>query len=415
MKIINKMRKKNENETSSKARSLICLLVITTVIQQFFIKEVEIYNLIRMFLFIGFPILFLFLGSRLFNFKIDGFIKVYISCLFVATVNILFFLLINNNLNYFSIIELAIPLGVLLCSYFIQCSERLFIKLCYVYVITATLLCLYIIFFYGEGFIITEAYFFSSKNQIGPIMGISIIILVWMIFTKFGDGNNGNRYIQTIIKLVTLTIIISSLLVIRNRSGLIACIIIISLMLLKNIKNKVNKKNISIIIFGIVLLMIMGKAGAFESVENIIWKSFTLNYNTSDLNSLSAGRTEVYSEVVNFVTQHPLFGKVAAVYSSTDKPHNYVLYKVLDYGIFGAAPFIALYVYLWIYALKKTIFGNCDFKKNLFNLGPWLLLFSLITSIFEYTHPFGPGTTQTMLWFSVGQYLHSNAAQNELK
>jgi hypothetical protein len=35
----------------------------------------------------------------------------------------------------------------------------------------------------------------------------------------------------------------------------------------------------------------------------------------------------------------------------------------------------------------------------------------LITSLFEYSHPFGPGVTQIMVWFLLGQYLRHSGEE----
>jgi hypothetical protein len=50
------------------------------------------------------------------------------------------------------------------------------------------------------------------------------------------------------------------------------------------------------------------------------------------------------------------------------------------------------------------VFWGIRKKKFLF-ICYFLLSISLIISFIEYTYPFGPGTTQVIMWFLIGQSL----------
>lgn len=172
-------------------------------------------------------------------------------------------------------------------------------------------------------------------------------------------------------------------------------------MLIKSNKMEITYKKFLILnIIGIFLLIIYA-SGILKELTNFLWNSLTLNYNINDLNSLSAGRTDGYLEALKISIKNPLFGQLSNNISLEHQVHNYILNKWIKYGIFGSLPIIAFYIYLWKISLKGV------FLNNKSNVVFYILLFSLIVSILEYTYPFGPGVSQIMLWFLLGQYLNS--------
>ena len=108
---------------------------------------------------------------------------------------------------------------------------------------------------------------------------------------------------------------------------------------------------------------------------------------------------------MEFIKQYPVLGELETGKSISVTPHNYILNKWLNYGIIGSLPIVLFYLYLWFFTIKGIFIS----KKTLgFKLPVWVLLFSLIVSMFEYTYPYGPGASQIMVWFLLGQYYRFN-------
>jgi len=81
-------------------------------------------------------------------------------------------------------------------------------------------------------------------------------------------------------------------------------------------------------------------------------------------------------------------------YDFRGTPHNYLVNKMVRYGIFGSISFIIIYILFGIFCLKHIIFR----KPAIENLGVFLFIIPFIISFFEYTYPFGPGTANFMVF-----------------
>jgi len=140
--------------------------------------------------------------------------------------------------------------------------------------------------------------------------------------------------------------------------------------------------------------------------------AFTLNFDLHDLNSLSADRINTYKLAVEYIRMYPAFGELTAGESLYGIAHNYILNKWVKYGLIGSLPFVLFYIYLVLVIMKNAFFEgvNLEGKKT----AHWLLIYGFIISVFEYTFPFGPGTSQVMTWFMLGNYLSNRNKENLL-
>jgi hypothetical protein len=253
------------------------------------------------------------------------------------------------------------------------------------------------IFYYGSGFVISERYLDIAKNQIGPIISIAVILIIPII------SLNKDNFKKKLIDIIILVLLFSTLLVIRNRSGLLGVIIILILMLVFDLFNEISKKKLVLYNIILILLIILIITGQINFIIQPIWTSFTSNYNIYNLENLSAGRIEVYIKSIQFIKRNPIFGEILMNSFIEGTPHNYLLNKAVSYGLIFSFPLILFYFYLW----KFTLIKIWNKRKNdiLKKLPFYLMLLSLIISILEYTYPYGPGVSQIMVWFILGQYL----------
>lgn len=399
--IMNTTSYKVNNQTMD-ANNQIKRLVITVLISMAVVQQMPIirdlyYDQFRAILYLSFGLfgLLSFLSIR--RFLKCNLIKHFVIALMYALLLSVFSWVLGKSTNPF--LELLIPFGMLVCSLNTSFSKSQLSKLLIWYVVLASFLAISSIFYYGHGFVITPTYVVPAKNQIGPIVGIASIIAAILVLNKKQFKTKHNYWIVNLSLFLVLT---ASILVIRNRSSIVAIIIILIPILIKEYKPKKTINNFMIAHLLLIVLLLLFVFGVFNGLIDFVWKSMTLNYDVTDMQSLSAGRTDVYKMALRFVLEYPIFGEIGSDVIFDRTPHNYILNNWVRYGVVGSMPLVIFYLYLWFFSIQGIIFNK--FKNN-FSLPLWVLLFSLIVSIFEYTYPYGPGTSQVMLWFLIGQYL----------
>src|SRR5699024_5768667 len=174
----------------------------------------------------------------------------------------------------------------------------------------------------------------------------------------------------------------------------IGVIVIFFYLLLKNIAFQIKNKRIfklTIIIFGIIILL------TSNQVVSYFYDVFFLNVDTNDINSISSNRLESYIKSVPFILEKFLFGELIVNANNFD-PHNFVLYTLQKKGLILSFSIILIYFYFLIFMLKNLVHS----KLNKISIPTLLLLLAFISSLFEYQAPFGPGTTQLITWFFIG-------------
>jgi hypothetical protein len=390
--------------------NILSFLILLTVLQQFFLESSNIYHYIRMVLYVCFGFLAMLSFVSILRFQIHGFVRTYIIAV-VSTLTLLTPLLLFKQDGFNAVFfEQAIPLGVLLCSYTTEYSQEQHEKLLARYTALSAFLGLFVVFFYGQGFKVTPIYFFRSKNQIGPFLGLSFITLVYRLILGEPVRFTRIRFLDCLVGSALTITIIASMLALRNRAGLLAMIIISCTLVFRKFLSRLTLKAAIWISFFIVILTITLSLGLIDNLIGMVWDAFTLNYNVFDLNSLSAGRWRVYEESIAFIIDNPLFGEITSSTRLNGTAHNYVLNKLVKLGFVGSFPLLVFYLYLWFFVFKG-LSSRTDVVSRGSKLGLLVLLLSLITSLFEYSSPFGPGVTQIMVWFLLGQYLRHSGEE----
>ena len=262
------------------------------------------------------------------------------------------------------------------------------------------------IFYYGEGFDITRSYLVPEKNQIGPMIGYSILVFLYFV-----------RYYKPIfIKVISLGLSVFSLVIllaVRNRSAIVGVslmiVFIVFYLIYLGIKKLLqnNKKEVFLTFGVIVVVMVIGLQ--FEVIQALlerIWLSITYNRVITDLNLLSSGRYQLILDSFMWIETYPLFGFIGVdTLPISEYTHVYVLHTLMQYGILGSIPFLLFYVLLILVTLKILI----RIDKEPINLLIFMIFsVSLIISVLEYSYPYGPGVSQFILWFLLGQYMFRN-------
>lgn len=390
-----KKSKKSYVKTNSLLLLMVQLTVILPVIQQFFLKT-NLYSFFRFGLYITAAITFFVVLLKRKSIGKSSFLSFYCLMIYISGIFLLQVSLYTGNLEVGRLLEFSMPFMILLIGYKSKLSKSDLNKTIQLYMWLVTILGLYIIFFYGNGFEITEQYFFGNKNQVGPFIA-SVSLLSFMSLAEY-ENNAG------LFKKATLAILFilntSVLLTLRNRSGLVALALCLTVYFISKIKyKKIKVKWLLYSFFLFVSVSVLMRLGAFDKINSMIYQSFFLNYDTTNIDSLSAGRTAVFGDVLGFLITFPFFGEITTNSNINGIPHNYLLNLWLNYGVIGSLPMTIFYFYLWFKVSWQTIF-----KKNK-DVSIYIFLLMLTISLFEFTFPFGPLTTVSFAWFLMGHNL----------
>ena len=392
---VSKKANKTRFKISSLINSVVILSILATVFVQFFIESGS-YSVLRMALYMLFLFAFLLIVVFRKTERSNSFIKVYLVAIYLATIVSFLIGLYTNQMKLATLIAFVLPVLLIQMGYSSGFSKNQMNGLILKYMILVSLLGLFVIFKYGSGFQITSQYFFSSKNQVGPFIASTVMMSLISILER----TSLNLKKKVLIPIFAINF--STLLVLRNRSGLVAfgvCLLVYFVSNLK-FKRKFKKEVLLTPILMLVGIPILIKSKVLLLISNLLNQSFLKNYNVSDLNSLSAGRFDIYINVMEYIKTSPFFGEIAVESAISETPHNFLLNLWLNYGVFGMLPITIFYIYTWIFILRRIII-----KKEV-DVSLYLILFMLVISLFEYTYPFSPLTTVSLSWFLLGSYLN---------
>lgn len=221
-------------------------------------------------------------------------------------------------------------------------------------------------------------YVIEGKNQLGNIVSVSSAIALylgvekkarwqWFFFVVFGVG-------------------LLSLFYIECRSALVALAVFALAVLFKNLT--FYKK----ILLGILL------AGIIFVFADVIVASLVGQHDITDINSLSTGRWERNLMGIEFLRTHWADGELYEL-SGIPWIHNYLLLRLVRYGVIWAAPFYLFYLYL-AGAICRRAFNKE--RVGICNIGYYVLIIQFVISLLEPSAPFGPGTVVFVSYVILG-------------
>lgn len=289
---------------------------------------------------------------------------------------------------------LTLPLLMIALGFSSITSEKRTRILAWVYGAAAALSGWYVVAVFGDNLAYSGQYFFAQKNQIGAVLGAASTLLLYQLVRAVSSSKISGAHAFASGFLLVANIV--PLMQLRNRSTILGVILLVSLVCLKTLLSSGSPLPARLSVLGLLAI-----AGAFwRQLVELVSFAFLANYDTTDVNSLSANRTEVYAQTIDFLRVNLLWGDSLGASGISD-PHNFVLYQLLKYGAVLSIGYLAVY-FLFGYRLIKTWLTS-----GIADVPPWayLLAVSFTTSLFEYAQPFGPGTTQIAAWFFVGYSL----------
>jgi hypothetical protein len=343
----------------------------------------EIYSILRILIIATISILFVFNYSKSIKYyRHISLLKIHFWGLLIFTFALLLLLPLGLEINFSPARDLALTLVVLLIGLNMEIKEKQFKRLINFYIVLYTLAALSIVFSFASGFVIHEQYLSVPKNQVSPAFGVAFILSLYFSFKNKGP--------RKWFYYVFAGLLFASLLVIRGRAVLVAVFLTVLIFIFYFIKSK--KYKVITIISGVLL---------FPYIWQYIYDAIFLNFDVSDLDSISTGRMESYQKGVDFFLKFPLGGQLENSNFRGRTVHNYILYNLVNYGFIIGSLLLVIY-FKYVFKTIKSIRLN---SFQYFEVGPLVMVILFVISLFEYAYPYAPGSAIFFPFFLMGQYL----------
>jgi hypothetical protein len=307
--------------------------------------------------------------------------------------------LINGDL--LPVLLYVVPFGIITISISNNYSNKAILTLLWLYAISNSIMGLANIFYYGNGFDVSRLV--PEKNQIGPMVGYSVLVFLFFMI----------KYKSIYIKFFSFGLVIlayMTLLAISNRSAVVGVTLLIVFIMIyfifigirKLLKKKI--KEVSITSGVIIFIILLGfQFELIQSLFDTFLTSVTYNRLVTDLNALSSGRIQLIEDSLIWIKTYPFFGFIGlSSIPISEYTHVYIIHTWMQYGLIGSLPFVLFYFFLIVFNLILMFkLGKDTFTILLF----MILSVGFVISLLEYSYPYGPGVSQFILWFMLGQFL----------
>ncbi|MDE7159360.1 MAG: hypothetical protein K2O24_00745 [Muribaculaceae bacterium] len=167
----------------------------------------------------------------------------------------------------------------------------------------------------------------------------------------------------------------------------------------------------SLLIIPAVLIVVFGIWG--DQLTNVLYASMVGHYDATDIDSMTTGRATRMADSLDFIYRHPLWGSTVrdltanTVWRNTyHNPHNYLVWKLVRYGLVYAVPFIMVYLAVLWNGIKLLRISWSRYQYVIM-----CLALAFLTSLSEYSAPFGPGTSWVICYCLLGSALRSSGEQ----
>lgn len=369
--------------------SLLVILVLLMAIQLSPIGLDGYYDKFRLGIMLVTSILFLFEWKNIGAIWKVGLFRAFILTLVGEVILLGAFSLVGAKVAWGPIMNLLMVFMFLLIS-FMNLSLKQYKRVLQLFLIGTLFSGVSIIFTYGGGFVINDLYMPVPKNQIAPVLSLGF-------FVAFFSGNqlSKSRYKYYYWGIAFLLFV--CVCVFRARANMVAVLIGLLVYFI------FYKRKIGVIllisVFAVIVLI-------FTPLGGFVYDAFFANYDVTDLNSISAGRTDTYEVSLKFIGDNWLLGGLNSSIENYHQGyvHNYLLYTLENYGILGGILLVVFYLRLMLEVGKSNILG---YKNGFYVLGCFVFIVPLVVSLFEYTYPYAPGSAVFMAYFCLGQYYRS--------
>lgn len=373
----------------AKSSSLLFNIALIVAIAASIVSQVQdISSFVKPVLYLSWIAFFILLLLRnKGTFIYTPFFVLFLSCVcIIFLINALGFLFFKYDVfpnNYLQVI--LIPLFIYFLGVQTVRNNKLLINLR----IVATIYCLLAIAFAAylqakyfpsiSNWLSSVVYVYRSKNSAAQIFGSAIFILFCLKTQK--------KYL-TAIRFVGIAYLLLMILLLQCRTALLG--ILLSLIIYIFIINKNRKIKVFALFVALLAITILLRN---ETVNNFVSHAFFVDkYDTSNLNSFSAGRLSLYTKALKVFEENILMG---IGYYYVD---DLYISALASGGLISGT----LIIFIWI----RRVFLNVGLRKKcayeLSNLILLLTVFYFVESFFEGYPPFGPGVCSFFFWLLLG-------------
>lgn len=312
-----------------------------------------------------------------------------------CVVNAIYYYIFDRNVDVFNL-EILQPLIVMFSSYCLfDCKkEKLYLFFLPICIFSAFCgvqtilqgLGAFRVFEYGEAEL--------AKNQIGAAFTIVAIVSGVFAMDKL-------KWWIRIIFVVLSIVNMYPAVFLGCRTAMLCYIIVIAILIFQSY----GKKALVLIPVIVGLIVILGGS----SLQNLLYDSIVGRRDINDADSMTSGRLVHFTQSLDYFLSHPLLGFYGSGDSYGVMPpnaHIFVLFRLTKWGMVGAIPFLALYLYFFkwlVWSMKRN---------NILLSG--ILSFAYVESLSEYAPPFGPGSSFILLFFIIGIFLKQNKGQQKI-
>ncbi len=343
---------------------------------------VEIYSILRIVIIATISMLFVFnFRKSIKYYRQISIVRIHFWGLLIFTFVLLLLLPFGLEIDFNPARDLALALVVLLIGLNMNLKKKQFTRLINIYIVLYTLAALSIVYVFASGFVINEQYLPVPKNQLAPAFGVAFILAVYFAFKKKGIG----KWFYYILS----ALLGASLLVIRGRAVIVAVFLTLFIFIFYYVRS--TKRRFLIIAVSLIIIPFIGQ---------FVYEAMFLNFDISDMNSISTGRWSRNIMGIDYFLKHPLFGTLEQTFTGKTI-HNYILITLVSYGALLGS--IVLFIYFkYIFRIIKAIRQN---TFQYFEVGPLVMVIIFVISLSEYTYPYAPGSAIFFPFFLMGQYL----------
>ncbi len=265
-----------------------------------------------------------------------------------------------------------------------------FDKLYYSYIFSATVVAIFVyVTYFGIGFDFNFGiYEYASKNSTSQIV-ITAIVLATFCFKH-------NRTILNILSLMCVAFNMVLLFAMRSRASIIGLVVLIIMVLANRKINKWVRGLTLLVTIGFVLVVLLDPEMYDLIVEQILFAS----RDSSDINDLSSGRLEQWTQFPALFAEYPFFGRGPKYIES------FPLATLASHGIIIGGIMLCFAIYPAVYSFRYRR------ESRHYYILLVLSLVYLLNGIFEELSPFGPGVKCYFIWFLFGILM---SAQGKIK
>lgn len=322
----------------------------------------------------------------------DGMIRKLIVVFLLISFEFLLFEAFMLHYNFDDMRQLLIVLLCIIIGYSLQIDDKQIQDLSLFYSLLAVVLGTWALLFYTGGVTFAgDRNSIDGKNQIGGIIATGAAMA---LYNYLSSTHKQRLFLVLAIILFFLSAVI------RCRSAFAAFLFFSFFMLLKKYPAKK--------MFPLGLLVVFLYLIFKTQVDGFFMDSLMGSRGVESIDEISTGRAERNRMGLDYLSSHLFVGELK---QSANIPwiHNYLLLRLVRYGIWGAF-FVFFYFAIVIKTVKK--YRNIkigDFKYE--EMGFYVIAIPYFVSLLEPSYPFGPGTVQVFSYIILGYSLRQQSLQ----